>query len=74
MVQATMTYSAIATLALGFMLVVSSLGAAAPATPFFGLNPAEIQDCLTTIKDARRDLLRRGCLPGANLSAELSWP
>ncbi|KAJ6298017.1 hypothetical protein OIU76_019192 [Salix suchowensis] len=50
MVQATMTYSAIATLALGFMLVVSSLGAAAPATPFFGLSPAEIQDCLATIK------------------------
>ncbi|KAB5521566.1 hypothetical protein DKX38_025885 [Salix brachista] len=50
MVQATMTYSAVATLALGFMLVASTLGAAAPATPFFGLNPAEIQDCLATIK------------------------
>ncbi|KAF9666821.1 hypothetical protein SADUNF_Sadunf16G0268300 [Salix dunnii] len=50
MVQTTMTYSAVFTLAFGFMLVASSLGAAAPATPFFGLNPVEIQDCLATIK------------------------
>ncbi|KAJ6298072.1 hypothetical protein OIU76_019241 [Salix suchowensis] len=49
MVQTTMTYSAVFTLAFGFMLVASSLGAA-PATPFFGLNPVEIQDCLATIK------------------------
>ncbi|KAJ6776348.1 hypothetical protein OIU74_000513 [Salix koriyanagi] len=49
MVQTTMTYSAVFTLAFGFMLVTSSLGAA-PATPFFGLSPVEIQDCLATIK------------------------
>ncbi|KAJ6298071.1 hypothetical protein OIU76_019240 [Salix suchowensis] len=49
MVQTTMTYSAVFTLALGFMLVASSLEAA-PETPFFGLNPVEIQDCLATIK------------------------
>ncbi|KAF9676300.1 hypothetical protein SADUNF_Sadunf09G0124500 [Salix dunnii] len=49
MVQTTMTYSIVFTLSLGFMLVASSLGAA-PATPFFGRNPVEIQDCLATIK------------------------
>ncbi|KAF9666898.1 hypothetical protein SADUNF_Sadunf16G0276600 [Salix dunnii] len=49
MVQTTMTSSTVVTLAFGFMLVASSLGAA-HATPFFGLNPVEIQVCLATIK------------------------
>jgi len=49
MVQATMTCSIVFTLALGFMVVASGL-AAAPATPFFGRSPVEIQDCLATIK------------------------
>ncbi|KAJ6752175.1 hypothetical protein OIU85_002581 [Salix viminalis] len=70
MVQATMTSSAVATLALGFMLVASTL-AAAPATPFLGLNPCRNSRLPGYYQDARRDLLRRGCLPGANLSAEL---
>ncbi|KAB5574054.1 hypothetical protein DKX38_001248 [Salix brachista] len=49
MVQTTMTCSIVFALACGFMLVGSSLGAA-PATPFFGRNPVEIQDCFATIK------------------------
>jgi len=48
MVQATMTCSIVLTLAFGFM--VASGVAAAPATPFFGRNPVEIQECLATIK------------------------
>ncbi|KAF9663801.1 hypothetical protein SADUNF_Sadunf17G0089700 [Salix dunnii] len=49
MVQTTLTYSAVFTLAFGFMLVTSSLEVAL-ATPFFCLNLLEIQNCLGTIK------------------------